>query len=70
MLRSRMRAATPVIVLRSLAFNALFYLVLLAYLLVALPTLLIEGRRLTEVAGILFYLARRFPAAGTGRCPS
>jgi 1-acyl-sn-glycerol-3-phosphate acyltransferase len=35
-----MRAATPVIVLRSLAFNALFYLVLLAYLLVALPTLL------------------------------
>jgi 1-acyl-sn-glycerol-3-phosphate acyltransferase len=35
-----MRAATPVIALRSLAFNALFYLVLLAYLLVALPTLL------------------------------
>jgi 1-acyl-sn-glycerol-3-phosphate acyltransferase len=29
-----------VIVLRSLAFNALFYLVLLAYLVVALPTLL------------------------------
>jgi glutathione S-transferase len=28
------------------------------------PTLLIEGRRLTEVAGILFYLARRHPAAG------
>jgi glutathione S-transferase len=28
------------------------------------PTLLIEGRPLTEVAGILFYLARRFPAAG------
>ena len=28
------------------------------------PTLLIDGRRLTEVAGILFYLARRFPAAG------
>src|SRR5882672_12798493 len=27
------------------------------------PTLLIDGRRLTEVAGILFYLARRFPAA-------
>jgi glutathione S-transferase len=27
------------------------------------PVLLIEGRRLTEVAGILFYLAKRFPAA-------
>jgi glutathione S-transferase len=27
------------------------------------PTLLIDGRALTEVAGILFYLARRFPAA-------
>ena len=25
------------------------------------PTLLIEGRRLTEVAGILYYLARRYP---------
>jgi len=28
------------------------------------PTLLIDGRPLTEVAGILYYLARRFPAAG------
>jgi len=28
------------------------------------PTLLVDGRALTEVAGILFYLARRFPAAG------
>ena len=28
------------------------------------PTLLIDGRRLTEVAGILFYLAKRFPEAG------
>src|SRR3712207_6231880 len=28
------------------------------------PTLLIDGRRLTEVAAILFYLARSFPAAG------
>ena len=28
------------------------------------PTLLIDGRRLTEVAGILFYLAKRFPTAG------
>ena len=27
------------------------------------PTLLVEGRPLTEVAGILFYLARRYPAA-------
>jgi glutathione S-transferase len=28
------------------------------------PTLLIDGRPLTEVAAILFYLARTFPAAG------
>jgi glutathione S-transferase len=28
------------------------------------PTLLVDGRALTEVAAILFYLARRFPAAG------
>ena len=28
------------------------------------PTLLVEGRPLTEVAAILFYLAKRFPAAG------
>ena len=28
------------------------------------PVLLIDGRPLTEVAGILFYLAREFPAAG------
>ena len=28
------------------------------------PTLLIDGRPLTEVAGILFYLGRRYPAAG------
>lgn len=27
------------------------------------PTLFIDGRRLTEVAGILFYLAKRYPAA-------
>ena len=27
------------------------------------PTLLIDGRPMTEVAGILFYLARAFPAA-------
>ncbi len=27
------------------------------------PTLLIDGRVLTEVAGILFYVARRFPEA-------
>ena len=27
------------------------------------PTVLIDGRPLTEVAGILFYLAKRFPAA-------
>ena len=30
----------------------------------AVPTLLIDGRVLTEVAGILFYLARRFPETG------
>ena len=28
------------------------------------PTLLIDGRPLTEVAGVLYYLARSFPAAG------
>jgi len=28
------------------------------------PTLVIDGRPLTEVAGILFYLARTYPAAG------
>jgi glutathione S-transferase len=28
------------------------------------PTLVIDGRPLTEVAGILFYLARKYPAAG------
>jgi len=28
------------------------------------PTLVIDGRPLVEVAGILFYLARRFPQAG------
>jgi glutathione S-transferase len=28
------------------------------------PTLVVDGRPLTEVAGILFYLARRFPEAG------
>lgn len=28
------------------------------------PTLVIDGRPLTEVAGILFYLARNYPAAG------
>ncbi|HEY7843933.1 MAG TPA: glutathione S-transferase family protein [Bradyrhizobium sp.] len=30
----------------------------------AVPALLIDGRVLTEVAGILFYLAKRFPEAG------
>lgn len=28
-----------------------------------IPTLLVDGRPLTEVAGILFYLAKRFPDA-------
>jgi glutathione S-transferase len=28
------------------------------------PTLLVEGRPLTEVAAILFYLAKRYPGAG------
>jgi 1-acyl-sn-glycerol-3-phosphate acyltransferase len=39
MLHGRMRSATPVIVVRSILFNALFYLVLAVYLVVALPTL-------------------------------
>ena len=29
-----------------------------------IPLLLVDGRAMTEVAGILFYLARRFPEAG------
>ena len=29
-----------------------------------IPVLLVDGRPMTEVAGILFYLARRFPQAG------
>jgi len=41
MLHGRMRPATPVIVLRSIVFNVLFYLVLLAYFVVAMPTLLL-----------------------------
>ena len=28
------------------------------------PTVMIDGRKLTEVAAILYYLAKRFPAAG------
>lgn len=28
------------------------------------PTLLVDGRPLTEVAAVLYYLAKRFPAAG------
>jgi glutathione S-transferase len=28
------------------------------------PTLLVDGRPLTEVAGVLYYLAQRFPQAG------
>jgi glutathione S-transferase len=28
------------------------------------PTLMIDGRTLTEVAAVLYYLAKRFPAAG------
>jgi glutathione S-transferase len=30
------------------------------------PTLVIDGRPLTEVAGILYYLARAYPAASSG----
>lgn len=45
-----MSAATPVIVLRSLAFNALFYLTLFAYFFVALPTLLMPRRGILRLA--------------------
>ena len=41
---------TTVIILRSIAFNALFYLVLIAYLLVALPTLLMPHWGIVSVA--------------------
>ena len=45
-----MSPATPVIVLRSIVFNALFYLVLFAYLVVALPTLLLPRRGILRLA--------------------
>jgi 1-acyl-sn-glycerol-3-phosphate acyltransferase len=45
-----MRPATPVIVVRSILFNALFYLVLLAYLVVALPSLLLPRRGILRLA--------------------
>jgi 1-acyl-sn-glycerol-3-phosphate acyltransferase len=45
-----MRVATPVIVVRSIAFNALFYLVLLAYLVVAIPSLLLPRRGILRLA--------------------
>jgi len=55
--RSRAAAAPPadagraaVIVLRSLVFNALFYLVLAAYLVVAIPTLLMPRRCILALA--------------------
>ena len=31
------------------------------------PTLLVDGRPMTEVAGVLYYLARTYPEAGLGR---
>ena len=45
-----MRRTTPVIVLRSLAFNALFYLMLFAYFVVALPTLLMPSWGIVRLA--------------------
>ncbi len=45
-----MRATSPVIVVRSIAFNALFYLALLGYLVVALPTLLLPRRGILRLA--------------------
>jgi 1-acyl-sn-glycerol-3-phosphate acyltransferase len=45
-----MRPAPPVIVVRSIAFNALFYLALLAYFVVALPTLLLPRRGILRLA--------------------
>src|SRR5215813_4525386 len=54
--RSRADAAwpdespTPVTAVRSLAFNALFYLVLLAYFVVALPTLVMPRWAILRLA--------------------
>jgi 1-acyl-sn-glycerol-3-phosphate acyltransferase len=45
-----MRPASPAIVVRSIAFNALFYLVLLGYFVVALPTLLMPRRGILRLA--------------------
>jgi 1-acyl-sn-glycerol-3-phosphate acyltransferase len=47
-----MRSATPVIVVRSIAFNALFYLVLLGYLVVAIPSLLLPRWGILRLAQI------------------
>jgi 1-acyl-sn-glycerol-3-phosphate acyltransferase len=45
-----MRAPPPVTVVRSILFNALFYLALLGYLVVALPTLLMPRRGILRLA--------------------
>jgi 1-acyl-sn-glycerol-3-phosphate acyltransferase len=47
-----MRAASPVTVVRSILFNALFYLVLFGYFLVAIPTLLMPRRAILRLAQI------------------
>jgi 1-acyl-sn-glycerol-3-phosphate acyltransferase len=47
-----MRAPPPVTVARSILFNALFYLVLFAYFIVAIPTLLMPRRAILRLAQI------------------
>ncbi len=47
-----MRLAPPVTVLRSILFNGLFYLVLFAYFVVAIPSLLMPRRAILRLAQI------------------
>ena len=47
-----MRATPPVTVIRSILFNALFYVVLFGYFIVAIPTLLMPRRAILRLAQI------------------